>query len=634
MSSKQHLMALIQSAHWAEAREAGRELCRTQDSDPEAWYLLSAIHGQLGDWPECERCSEKAAMLAPGVSAAHFNLGVARLRQRKAGATASLRTTLSLQPDHPAARDLLKEACFTEGLLLAEAGNLDGAMQFLASALPDTDSAKIRMLLGEICSKTRRRDLAVTHYRRACELEPGNAAAHACLADAMLLGDPSRPLREEALEHLRTAVRLDPDYIAARNNLASALHMLGRHEEAIAEYAAVLERSPGHPASILGMVRTHESMGQVGKAETILRPWLDRAASVPELALAYGIMAPHLGEQKAAIDALRSVMTQATCERETERVACFQLGELLDGEGSYDEAFQYFQRAHTLHPFPYDHAGQARRFDVLIDFFSKDRLPRLPRAGNRSKLPVFIVGMPRSGTTLVETILASHPLVHGAGELDDVFQMRQEIGRASGTGKRYPHYLESVSAKVLDPFAERHLKKLAALAAPGIARVTDKMPQNFVQLGLIELLFPGARVIHCVRDPLDTCLSIYSHPFIQHHAYATDLTNLGHYYREYLRLMAHWRAVLRIPLLEVRYEDLIERPEENVRRLIEFCELPWDDRCLRHHESERFANTFSYNQVRQPIYKTSMAKWKRYEKHLGPLIAALGDATGPRSATP
>jgi hypothetical protein len=141
-------------------------------------------------------------------------------------------------------------------------------------------------------------------------------------------------------------------------------------------------------------------------------------------------------------------------------------------------------------------------------------------------------------------------------------------------------------------------------------------------------------VIHCVRDPLDTCLSIYSHPFIQHHAYATDLTNLGHYYREYLRLMAHWRAVLRIPLLEVRYEDLIERPEENVRRLIEFCELPWDDRCLRHHESGRVAQTFSYNQARQPIYKTSMAKWKRYEKHLGPLIAALGNAAGTISAAP
>jgi tetratricopeptide (TPR) repeat protein len=306
----------------------------------------------MGGWAEAEKCSEKAAMLAPGVSAAHFNLGVARLRQRKPGAAASLRTTLALQPDHPAARDLLKEACFTEGLLLAEAGNLEGSLQFLASSLSDAETAKIRMLLGEICSKTRRRDNAVMHYRRACELDPGNAAAHACLADAMLLGDPSRPLREQALEHLRTAVRLDPNYVAARNNLASALHMLGHYEEAVAEYTRVLELSPGHPASVLGMVRTHEGTGQLDKAEAILRPWLDRAPAIPELALAYGIMAPHMGERKAAINALRSAIALATCERETERVACFQLGDLLDKEGEHDEAFNYYRRGNTLHAAP------------------------------------------------------------------------------------------------------------------------------------------------------------------------------------------------------------------------------------------------------------------------------------------
>lgn len=632
MSSKPQLIALIQGARWAEARETGRELCRVQDNDAEAWFLLGAIHGQMGDWGEAEACSEKAVILSPGVSAAHFNLGVARLRQRKRGAAASLRATLELQPDQPVARDLLKEACFTEGLLLAESGNLEEAIQFLSTALRDAESAKIRMLLGEICIKADRRADAVMHYRRECELEPENATAHACLADAMLLGDPGWSIRREALEHLRTAVRLDPHYVAARNNLASALHMLGHYEEAIAEYTIVLEQSPGHPASILGMVRTYEATGQLDKAERILRPWLDHASTYPEIALAYGIMAPHMGEQKAAIAALRSVMTQATGEREYDRTICFQLGDLLDKEGEYDEAFNYYQRGNTLHPVTYQHANQIKRFDALINFFSSSRLPQLARASNRSKLPVFIVGMPRSGTTLVETILASHPLVHGAGELEDLFLMCQKLGQASGTGKPYPLYLETISANVLDQFATQHLTKLASLARD-VARVTDKMPQNYAQLGLIDLLFPGARVIHCMRSPLDTCLSIYFQPFIQHHAYASDLTNLGLYYREYLRLMAHWRAVLRIPLLELRYEDLIERPEENVRLLLDFCELPWDERCLRHHESGRIANTFSYDQVRRPIYKTSVARWKRYEKHLGPLIEALGDACDPHSET-
>ena len=625
-------MTLIRNARWEEAREAGRDLCRRHQHDSEAWFLLSGVHAQLGDWREAEACGEKSVVLAPRVSSAHFNLGYARLRQQKPGAAASFRQVLALQPDHPMARELLRDAGFAEALQLAEAGNFTGAIQLLTSVLPEAECAKIRMLLGEVCLKAKHREAAVAHYRRACELEPGNAVAHACLADAMLLGDPDMPARRQALEHLRTAVRLDPDFVAARNNLASALHMLGHYDEAIAEYKSVLARSPGHPASVLGMVRTYEATGQLDKAEAILRPWLDRASSNPEIALAYGIMASHLGEREAAIAALRDVMTRATCERETEVVACFKLGELLDKQGKYDEAFHYYQHAHALHPFSYDHADQVRRFNVLIDFFSETRMPELPRATNRSRLPIFIVGMPRSGTTLVESILASHPQVFGAGELGDIFEMRPELARASGSRRPYPQFLETIRVETLDAFAAKHLAKLASLA-PDAARVTDKMPHNFTSLGLIDLLFPGAYVIHCQRDPLDTCLSIYFQPFIQHHAYATDLTNLGLYYREYLRLMAHWRKVLRVPMLDLQYEELVRNPEEQSRRLLAFCELPWDERCLRHHESGRIAQTFSYDQVRQAIYHKSVARWRHYEKHLDPLIEALGEARDLSSAS-
>jgi tetratricopeptide (TPR) repeat protein len=630
MSSKQQLMALIQGARWSEAREAGHEFCRQFGEDAEAWFLLGAIHGQMGDWAEAEACSEKAVGLAPGVSAAHFNLGMARLRQRKPGAMSSFRMTLSLQPDHPSARELLKEACLAEGLLLAGSGNLEGALQFLTSALLDAESAKIRMLLGEICSKTNRRTDAVTHYRRACELDPGNATAHACLADAVLLGDPSRPVWLEALEHLRTAVRLDPNYVTARINLAAALNTQGHNEEAIAEYAKALEQSPGNPGAILGSIMTYESMGQLDKGVATLRPWLGQASTVPAIAIAYGIMAPHLREEQAAIASLRSALTLVKGDRENEGTICFRLGDLLDKVGEYDEAFNYFHRGNTLRPVAYRHTNQVNRFDALINFFSGDRLSRLPRASNRSKLPIFIVGMPRSGTTLVETILASHPQVHGAGELDDIHLLRQDLAKAFGAGKAYPNFLQTISTEILDQFATKHLAMLESLSRE-VTHVTDKMPQNFVQLGLIDLLFPGARVIHCMRDPLDTCVSIYFQPFMQHHDYATDLKNIGLYYREYLRLMEHWRSVLRIPMLDLRYEDLVENSEEQVRRLLDFCELPWDERCLRHHESGRVARTFSYNQVRKPIYKTSVARWKRYERHLGPLIEALGDACDPHS---
>ena len=628
MSSKQQLMALIQSARWAEARETGLELCHAQSDDAEAWFLLGAIHGQMGDWAEAERCGEMAARLTPGVSAAHFNLGVARLRLRKPGAAASFRMTLSLQPDHPAARELLKEACYTEGLILSEGGNPEGAMAFLNYVLPDAESANIRMLLGDLCSKTNRHPDVVTHYRRACQLDPGNAVAHVRLADTIMLGDPSQSAWEEVIGYLRTALRIDPDSLEAHAKLATALDMRERYGEAIDEYAKTLELSPGHPVAIWGLVRTYEGTGQLDKGEAILRPWLSRAATTPAIALAYGIMAPHMGEQKAAIAALRVAGTAPTMTREIESTICFKLGDLLDKEGEYDEAFDFYRRGNMLRPVVYQHANLARGFDALIDFFSEARLVRLPRASNRSKLPIFIVGMPRSGTTLIETVLASHPLIHGAGELEDIFLMRQKLRDSSADGRAYPDCLETLEVGTLDRFSAKHLAKLASFARD-VTRVTDKMPQNFIQLGLIDLLFPGARVIHCMRNPLDTCLSIYFHPLMNQYDYAADLANIGLYYREYLRLMAHWRTVLRIPLLDLRYEDLVESPEEKVRQLLDFCELPWDERCLRHHESGRIAKTFSYNQVRKPIYKTSVSRWKRYQKHLGPLIEALGDACDP-----
>jgi tetratricopeptide (TPR) repeat protein len=369
-------------------------------------------------------------------------------------------------------------------------------------------------------------------------------------------------------------------------------------------------------------------MGAPDKAVAALRPWLGQASRQPAIALAYGMVAPHMGEIREAIASLRGALKLVGGNREIESTFSFRIGDLLDKDGRFDEAFDYYQRANRLRAVAYDHAGSKARFEALAHFFSGSQMPLLPRAANRSELPVFIVGMPRSGTTLVEAILASHAQVHGAGELDDVFLMQRELQDLSGANTSYPHCLESVSARVLDQVADRHLAKLQALA-PDAARVTDKLPQNFLNLGLIELVFPGARVIHCARHPLDTCLSIYFQQFMQHHDYATELEHIGLYYQEYRRLMAHWRAVLRLPLLEVGYEDLTANPEATIRHLLEFCGLPWDERCLRHHETGRVARTFSYHQVRQPIYKTSVARWKRYEKHLGPLIAALGDACDP-----
>jgi hypothetical protein len=260
--------------------------------------------------------------------------------------------------------------------------------------------------------------------------------------------------------------------------------------------------------------------------------------------------------------------------------------------------------------------------DALMNIYSPEFMARMPRASIRSERPVFIVGMVRSGTSLVEQILASHPAVYGAGELPDIIQTVLSLHTVLGTEQHYPQCLSKLTQEKTDWLAQQYLGHLASLS-PDAARVIDKMPGNFMHLGFIELLFPGARIIHCMRDPLDTCLSAYFQDFSRTHQYSYDLSNLGAFYREYLRVMQHWREVLKLPMLEVRYEELVANQEAVTRRMVEFCGLEWDERCMQFHKAKRYVATASYDQVRQPLYNKSAGRWKHYERFLEPLRKGL-----------
>lgn len=245
------------------------------------------------------------------------------------------------------------------------------------------------------------------------------------------------------------------------------------------------------------------------------------------------------------------------------------------------------------------------------------------RAAIDSELPIFIVGMARSGTTLTEQIISSHPQVHGAGELPDLLNLARQPQGASKT--LFPHSMQMLTKADLGLMGGRYVTGLRERHAKA-NRITDKMPANFLAVGLIHLIVPNARIIHVKRNPIDTCLSGYSRLYSRGQAHSYDLAEIGAYYRGYARLMDHWHAVLPAgAILDVVYEDLVADNEAQARRLIDYCGLPWDDVCLQFHKNERVIRTASVTQVRQPIYNTSVARWKRYETHLGPLVDALGD---------
>jgi hypothetical protein len=232
--------------------------------------------------------------------------------------------------------------------------------------------------------------------------------------------------------------------------------------------------------------------------------------------------------------------------------------------------------------------------------------------------------MPRSGTSLVEQILASHPQVYGAGELTALTDaIGAHTARAWTGGRPYPECLDGLTVEVADRMAAGYLATIDALDTTA-TYVTDKMHQNFAHVGMIDLLFPDAYVIHCTRDPLDTCLSCYL-SFLQGNDHAQDLEHLGFFYRDYQRLMGHWTSVLDVPIIEVKYEDVVRDTEVQTHRLLDWLGLPWDDRCLRYYENRRAVATLSAEQVRKPIYTSSVGRWKHYERHLGRLISALGD---------
>jgi tetratricopeptide (TPR) repeat protein len=305
----------------------------------------------------------------------------------------------------------------------------------------------------------------------------------------------------------------------------------------------------------------------------------------------------------------------------------FAVAKTYERRGRYDTAFGQFQNANRIKArlYPFDAGRHGELVDRIMATFTPELFEQRRGFGVDDDRPVFIVGMPRSGSTLVEQILSSHPDVSGLGEHPEMLEIMRELPGLVGDGQPAPECCSALSVELSRELARRYR---AGMPGPGenAARVCDKMLGNFLRLGLIALLFPRARVVHCVRNPLDTCVSCFTQDFAQGLRFTTDLGHLAAFHRSYRALIAHWRRVLPLPILDVRYESLVEDPAAVSRELVEFCELPWDVACLKPHLRQGDVATASVWQARQPIYTNSIERWRRYAEYLGPLIDGLRDA--------
>ena len=570
----------------------------------------------------------RAATLLPNEPAAWINLSTAILALGKApAARAAARRAIRLDPRSA-------EASCALGLAERADNNLCGARAAFAAATALAPGfADGWVYLGLACFQMGQSGAAIAAMQRALQARPGHAAAEANLAGFQLLqGD-----FEGAAERLREMLRRDPDCVPAKLNLANAL-LLDR------DGTAALARLDGKPPAGREGAHWHAHramalilLDRLGEAATELDAIREPYDAEILIVWRRLILAERAGDHDGAIDFAERLADISASEGdallEHRILSHFDLAAFRSRRREPDTAFKHWSAGHALlrRVQPFSRSNFAAFVDATMAAYDKTRLHQGPRASKADGTPIFIVGMPRSGTSLAEQILAAHPLVHGAGERP---QLYRTIGNLAGQplDPATIQRLAALDERTLSAEAETYVAALRALE-PSARHVVDKMPGNALHLGFLATLLPGARVILCRRDPRDIGLSIFQLRFFGYHPYAHDLDDLGWYMGQHERLMTHWRSVLPVPLLEVELADWVGNFHSSLTRVLDFLGLPYDPACERFYLQRRRVQTASADQVRQPINARGLGRWRSWERHLGPMLAQL-QAAGLTSDLP
>lgn len=534
---------------------------------------------------------------------AYLNLARGYMAARRIGdAIQAWRQATRLDPaNHVAWQDL--------GSALMQIGRLPDAIgAFRRAIVAKPDFAAAHHMLGMALESQGNETLAVGALRRAVALSPKLADAHARLGTLLM----SLSRRPEAIASLRRAAAVAPQADIGRLSLAKALMAEERQDEAIAVLRRMLVRNPTNfdARKMLGDALTFA--GEFEEAGREYRRAIDTGRQ-PISAYHSLAMSRKLTEaDRPLIEGMQRVLQRGNLQDFSLMILHFSLGKALDDLKDYGSAMEHFDAANRLRhrSSKVDRPRLAEQFDSVIERFTPDYFARHAGVGSDDETPLMVLGMPRSGTTLTEQIISSHPAVVGGGELPYWL----ETGPQWDAGG-----MRSLTVENARRVAEAYLTVLRDLG-PDAARVTDKMPPNFIWIGLIHLLFPKARIIHCKRNPIDTCLSIYSTYFTARMDFSADRGDLVFFYRQYKRLMEHWQKVLPPEVYyETEYEELVNDRDARSRELVAFCGLDWDDACLVPEQNERQVRTASVWQARQPVYKTPVERWRRYEPWLGEL---------------
>ncbi len=534
---------------------------------------------------------------------------------------------------------------------LLQAGKFSAAEQLCRDVLDNDDThADANHCLGVACQRLGHPEKAVALFEKTLAIEPGFIPAYGNLANALAqigrtddarrvahlalelrpelavanraLGDLAYQVAEYAKseEFYQRALTADPADLHSYSGRGMALRRLNRLEEALSSYEQALKLQPGNASLYLNRGNLLSDMGRIDDA---IQSYRQSIHLKPDYARPYHLLA---GVRKHTtydtdLKAMEALYAQPGLTTEDRMHLAFGLGKAFEDLKQFDKAFGFFEQGNKRKRSmtPYSISEDVKLFDQLKATFTTDFFDKHQGLGSADRSPIFILGLPRSGTSLAEQILAAHPDVHGAGELADL----QVVCR--GVTTAFPNQISHLASAAWKDLAENYLARLRNHNT-STTHVTDKMPQNFLYIGMIAVMLPNARIIHCRRHPLDTCLSLFKSLFVATgQQWSYDIEDLGSYCRLYQDLMKHWNQTIPGRIYDLHYENLVANPEQQIRKLLGFCEIPFDPACLAFHESKRAVQTLSFAQVRKPIYSSSVQLWKRYEKHLQPLITKLGD---------
>jgi tetratricopeptide (TPR) repeat protein len=602
-----------QAGNFAAAQRQYQAVLAQQPKQPDALSLLASLHLSQQQWADSARLFQQALALNAAQPALHYNCGLAL--QNLAQFDAALRhydAAIALQPT-------LVEALHNRANVLYAQGRYDDALQGYAQVLAlKPDHLNAHRQQGILLRDHGQYTAALASFNHAILLDAHHAITY---CNRGLTLQKLRRLEAALADHQRAA-KLCPNSADAQYNLAVALQELQRYDAAIEGYHRVLTLDPQHALAYHNRATCFQAQGQLERAKADIHAAI---AAAPNDGLSYYTLTTiYTPAPDSAVFAelQHRYAERANLSLNDQSYLGFALGQVLEKYQRYDEAFHAYAEANRLlyQIRPVDDDAQDALVDNIIARFPRSLFERIPKqkSGSQAQIPIFIVGMPRSGTTLIEQILATQTDLFGAGELSAV----EHTVRAHGLDQLDLTQLDTAQPK-LHQAGQAYLNEAWQLA-PTAHLISDKMPANYYFLGWIKLMLPQAKIIHAMRDPMDSCFSCFALRFGAQMDYAYDLTALGRQYRRYRRLMQHWHDVLPADsILDSHYEQMVTDPEPQARRLLSHLDLPWNESCLKFYESQRAVSTASVRQVRQPIYTTSLARWKRFETHLAPLLAEI-----------